>query len=86
MDNQSDRERLMEMTLDFMLYPTEKKEISAGKELETINRIKDDLLNILDAFSKDLPTQYGAQFQSYAQRMRENNSPLWDKKELFGFL
>ncbi len=74
------------MTLDFMLYPTEKKEISPGKELETINKIKESLLDILNAFSEDLPKQYGVQFQSYAQKMGENNEFLWDKKELLGFL
>jgi hypothetical protein len=80
------RDKIMEMTLDFMLYPTEKKEISPGKELETINKIKESLLDILNAFSEDLPKQYGVQFQSYAQKMGENNEFLWDKKELLGFL
>ena len=81
------RDKIMEMTLDLMLYPENKEEkITPGEELRVINIVvKDTLLNILDVFSKDLPAQYGVQFQSYAQKMRDNNDFLEDKNELLDF-
>lgn len=80
-----DPERIFSFIIDSVLLKP-KDALSGWKELELINKIKNSLLDTLTGFAPNLPKQYACQFQSYSDKMRENNDFLRDWEHFLDFL
>lgn len=69
-----------------MILTKETEEISGWKEIELINKTKENLFVALEGFGPDLPAQYSTQIASRAIKMRANNEILRERSELESFL
>lgn len=79
------REMIMDKILNMWLMANHDDKLTPWGRLEVMNYVKNDLLDALEAFCPDLPTQFSAQVQSIVGHMREQIEFIFDEDVFMWF-